>query len=141
MALPKALNDRDRVSYIEDSGDSGVNKRVQVMNGASDPVPVDIVSGSVTINADSIQSGTVDGTPTGTERTFVNNRRNQVLSAHDLVASYTWADFGTKNERVTSIVYTSATFPSHTITRTFSYSLVSGNYRLDSETWTASSGG
>ena len=102
---------------------------------------VNIGSASVIIEGDAITSGTTDGTPTGTERTFVNNKKQQVLSAHDLVAAYTWLNFGTKQERVSTIVYTSATFSSDIITRTFAYTLVGTSYRLDSETWTASGGG
>ncbi len=102
---------------------------------------VNIGSASVTITGDSITSGTVDGTASGTERTYVNNKKQQVLSAHDLSVAFTWLDFGTKQERVSTMVYTSATFPTDTITRTFSYTLTSGKYRLDTEVWTASNGG
>lgn len=89
----------------------------------------------------SIITGTVDGDPSGTARVFVNNKKQQVLTAHDVVATYTWLDFGTKNERISTIVYTSATFLGDTITRTFTYSLVSSKYRLDTEVWTSSGGG
>lgn len=131
MAQPQgSLQDKESAAFIVDTNDGGTNKRVQIMGGIS-----------ATIIGDSITSGTVDGTPTGTERTFVNNKKQQVLSAHDLVAAYTWLNFGTKQERVSTIIYTSATFPGDTITRTFAYTLVGTNYRLDSETWTASSGG
>lgn len=141
MALPNALNDRQRLSHIEDSQDGGVNRRVQVMNSSADAVPVDIVSGNITINGGSVSSGTIDGEEDGTKRFYVNNRKQQVLSAHDLVVNYSWLDFGSKNERVSSIVYTSATFTGDIITRTFNYTLVSDKYRLDSETWTAANGG
>lgn len=93
------------------------------------------------ISFDQIISGTVDGTLSGAERTFVNNYKTQVLSAHDLSVAYTWLSFGTKNERVSTIVYTSATFPAVTITRTFSYTLTGGKYRLDTEAWTSNVGG
>ena len=89
----------------------------------------------------SIMIGTVDGTTIGTQRTIVNNKKQQVLAAHDLVLTYTWLDFGTKQERVSNIIYTSATFLGETITRTFAYTLVGNNYRLDTETWTSSGGG
>lgn len=131
MAQPQgSLQDKESAAFIVDTNDGGTNKRVQVMGGIS-----------ATILGDSITSGTTDGTPTGTERTFVNNKKQQVLSAHDLVAAYTWLDFNTKQERVSTIVYTSATFPGDIITRTFAYTLVGTNYRLDSETWTSSAGG
>lgn len=98
------------------------------------PLDVNIAGGSVTINADSIISGTTDGTPTGTERTFVNNRKLQLLAQADVVKAYVWLDPGTKNERISTITYTSASLPGVTFTRTFTYNLISGKYVLDLET-------
>lgn len=121
--------------------DGSTGPAVAIVYDGASPLPVDIGGASVTILGDSLTSGTVDGTPSGVERTFVNNKKNQVLAAHDLVAQYIWLDFGTKQERVSIITYTSATFPSTTITRTFAYTLVGTQYRLDSETWAASGGG
>lgn len=97
------------------------------------PLDINITGGNVTVNADSIISGTVDGTATGTERTFVNNRKIQLLSAHDLRKEYLWLDPGTKNQRISTITYTSASFPGVTFVRTFTYNLVSGKYVLDEE--------
>lgn len=81
-------------------------------------------------------SGTQNGQPNGTEFTFVNNLKLQILDAHDRVAEFTYADFGTKNQRVTMIDYNSATFPGAIVRRVFAYTLVGNNYRRDSETWT-----
>lgn len=81
-------------------------------------------------------SGTIDGTPNGTEFGFVNNLRLQILDSHDRIAQFTYADFGTKNQRITAIDYTSATFPSTIVRRQFAYTLVGNNYRRDDETWT-----
>lgn len=65
-----------------------------------------------------------------------DNDRTKVLNSNDLISAYTWLDFGTKNERVDKIDYTSATqLPGQTVRRQFAYSLVSGKYRLNSETW------
>lgn len=138
-AINKSLQDADKAAFSDYAGE--VVRNVKVLNTLADPIPVNIGSASVTVIGDSKISGTVDGTDTGVERTFVNNKKQQVLGAHDLVAAYTWLNFGTKQERVSTIVYTSATFPGDTITRTFAYTLVGANYRLDSETWTASAGG
>ena len=130
-------NDRERDKFEENAGDGGTDVRVVIKNVD----PIEVTVGSVIVEGDSIISGTVDGTDTGTERTFVNNRRNQLLSAHDLVAAYAWLDFGNKDERIASIVYTSATFSGVTVTRTFTYSLVGTKYRLDLETWVTNPGG
>lgn len=137
MAMSPNREDRELAKFQENAGDGGTDVRVIIKNID----PIDVTVGSVTVLGDSITSGTVDGTDTGTERTFVNNRKSQVLSSHDLIASYTWLNFGTKDERVSSIVYTSATFVGVTVTRTFAYSLVGTKYRLDSETWVTAPGG
>lgn len=80
-------------------------------------------------------SGTQNGQPNGTEFTFVNNQRLQILDAHDRIAAFTYADFGTPDQRITQIDYTSATFPGTTVRRQFTYTLVSDKYRRDNETY------
>jgi len=132
MAMSPNTKDREHDKFQENVSDLGTDVRVVIKA---------IDSGSITIIGDSITSGAVDGTAGGTERTFVNNRKNQLLASHDLAVAYTWLGFGTKDERVSSIVYTSATFSGVTVTRTFTYSLVGTKYRLDSEAWTTTPGG
>lgn len=80
-------------------------------------------------------SGTKNGQPLGTEYTFVNNERLQILDAHDRLATFTYADFGTPTQRITQIDYTSATFPGITVRRQFAYTLVGNRYRRDNETY------
>lgn len=138
-AVNKSLQDADKAAFSDYNGE--VVRNVKVLNTLADAIPVNIGSASVTVVGDSKISGTVDGTDTGTERTFVNNKKQQVLGSHDLLASYTWLDFGTKTERVSTIIYTSATFTGVTITRTFSYTQVGNNYRLDTEQWSSNVGG
>lgn len=99
------------------------------------------ISGGGGGSTSTIMVGTVDGETSGTQRVVVNNKKQQVLLAHDLIESFTWLNFGTKQERVDTIIYTSATFPGVTVTRTFAYTLVGANYRLDSSTWTVNGGG
>ena len=100
-----------------------------------------VVSGSVAVgdlNAskdDVAIAGTEDGTSTGNVRHFVNNLRLQILSSHDREMDITYADFGTKDERITYIVYTSPTFTGVSAAKTITYTLVSGKYRRDSITW------
>lgn len=102
----------------------------------SAPLDIDTDGFSLT-TPDSMQTtGSIDGTSTGQKYGFVNNVRLQILGSHDRQAVFTYADFGTKNERITQIDYTSPTFPGDTLVRQFSYTLVSGKYRRDDETWT-----
>ncbi len=90
----------------------------------------------VTISSEPIKiSGTIDGTPSGTEYPFVYNVRQQILAAHDREQDITYADFGTKNQRVTQIDYTSVTFPGIIARKIFTYTLVGVNYRRDSIDW------
>jgi hypothetical protein len=97
------------------------------------------VTGSLTLADEPIKmSGTENGQPNGTEFTFVNTLRNQILAAKDRQQSITYADFGTKDQRVTQIDYTSPSIGSgagFTARKTISYTLLSGKYRRDSLNW------
>jgi hypothetical protein len=98
------------------------------------PVNLDAFTG---VDPDNVQLvGSIDGTKTGTKYGVVYNKKQQVLDSHDRIAAFTYADFGTKNQRITQINYTSGTFPGTTVQRQFSYTLVGTNYRRDNETWT-----
>lgn len=96
------------------------------------PVPVALSDEPIKI------SGTENGQPNGTEFTFVNNLRLQILAAKDRIQNITYADFGTKNQRVTQIDYTAPSIgsgPGFTARKTFTYTLVGVNYRRDSIIW------
>jgi hypothetical protein len=98
-------------------------------------VDVDL-DGFSPLTPDSVMiTGSENGTATGQKFGVVYNKKQQVLDSHDRVANFIYADFGTKDQRITSIEYTSATFPGIIIKREFTYTLVSGRYRRDSETW------
>jgi hypothetical protein len=52
-------------------------------------------------NPDNVQLvGSINGTATGTKYGIVNNLRLQILDAHDRIANFIYADFGTKNQRI-----------------------------------------
>lgn len=65
----------------------------------------------------------------------VDNLREKILKATDLVQAYTWADFGTKNERITRIDNSAASVGIQIARQNFSYTLTVGSYRLDNITW------
>lgn len=81
-------------------------------------------------------SGTIDGQPNGTEYTFVNNLKQQILASHDRQMNISYADFGTKDQRVTQIDYSSSTFPGFTARKTLNYTLVGTRYKRNSINWT-----
>jgi hypothetical protein len=94
------------------------------------------ISGFPTLDPDSIQLvGSIDGTETGTKFGLVYNLRQQILAAHDREQEITYADFGTKNQRVTQIDYTSPTFPGVIARKELAYTLVGNRYRRDEITW------
>jgi hypothetical protein len=99
---------------------------------ASDQSPVPV---SATLADEPIKiSGTENGQPNGPEFTFVNNRLQQILKAKDRTGTITYADFGTKNQRITQITYTApsvGTGPGFTAVKTFTYTLVGNRYRRD----------
>lgn len=106
---------------------------VTINNTSINPVPVDLTASTGTVK--SLQIGTEDGSVLGTQFVFVNNEKQQVLAAHDREEDYTWADFGTKNERITRVDYTSVTFPGITVRQDLNYTLVGTKYRLDTIIW------
>lgn len=102
-----------------------------VVPSATNPMPVDIQDATVIVNPGPI-SGTEDGLPGGVQRTFVNNVFQQILATSDRDQQFTYADFGTKNQRVTRIDYTSAIIPGVTARKDLAYTLVGTRYRRDS---------
>jgi hypothetical protein len=79
--------------------------------------------------------GTEDGTPSGTQHVFVNNLRQMILASDDVDPTYTYADFGTKNQRIIRIEWTSAKFPGFTVRRDFNYILDGTRYRRTNAPW------
>jgi hypothetical protein len=82
-----------------------------------------------------VTAGTDDGTLTGNVFINVNNVKNQILQAEDRDMAINYADFGTKDQRITSLVYTSPTFPGIIATKTLNYVLDSGKYRRTTIIW------
>lgn len=109
-------------------------KIVTTIDGIKVDAQLEAFTGSTPDNVQLV--GSIDGTKTGTKFGFVNNLRQQVLDSHDRNAIFTYADFGTKDQRITRIDYTSTTFSGNTIRRDFSYTLVGTKYRRDNEIWT-----
>jgi hypothetical protein len=65
--------------------------------------------------------------------TFEDTIAQQIIKASDRTKQFTWLDFGSRNERVSKIIYTAPSVGVYTLTKTFSYSLSGNAYRLDSE--------
>ena len=113
-----------------------------------DSTPISVaVSGSVTVvdPVDVVVTTPVvidDSTPVQVQVqepidvTVLENIRQQMLKDTALNRVFTWLDFGTKNQRLSTIVFTSSNLPLNTVTRTFSYTLVGTRYRLDTDVWT-----
>lgn len=98
--------------------------------------PLNVNLDAFTASPDSVQLvGSIDGTPSGVKYGFVNNIRQQILAAQDRESDIEYADFGTKDQRVTKISYTSATFPGITLEKQLTYTLVGNRYRRDSINW------
>jgi hypothetical protein len=98
--------------------------------------PLSVVATGTVNVAEPLQiAGTDNGLSGGTEYGYVYNQKQQVLASHDREEIYTYADFGTKNQRVTRVDYTSNTFPGIIARRDFNYILDSGRYRLVDSVW------
>lgn len=96
------------------------------------PIGVSLVDEPIKI------SGTENGQPGGTEFTLVNTLRQQILSAKDRDQVITYADFGTKNQRIIRIDYSASsigTGAGFTARKTLSYVLDGNSYRRTNITW------
>lgn len=130
VALRSVLVDKYGNKY-DDDNPLPVNAAVSIGD-----IYVDL-DGFSTTSPDSVQvTGSIDGTETGVKYGVVYNRRQQILDAHDRIESYTYADFGTKNQRIVRVDYTSATFPGIIVRRDFNYVLDGNKYRRTDSPWT-----
>lgn len=120
-----------------------LNSLGQKTSAASMPVVIASDQNAIPMDLEAFSStpdnvltvGSEDGTKTGNKFGIVYNQKQQVLAAHDRVDSYTYADFGTKNQRIVKVEYTSATFPGITIKREFNYVLDGNRYRRTTSPW------
>jgi hypothetical protein len=130
VAQRSVLVDKNGNKY-DNSNPFPVNASVSIGD-----VHVDL-DGFSTTNPDSVQiTWSEDGTKSGPKYGFVYYRRQQILAAHDRIETYIYADFGTKNQRIVRVDYTSATFPGITVRRDFNYILDGNRYRRTDSPWT-----
>lgn len=128
----KDIDSQTTLTSINNILSSGI---VKVDDDASQAILNSILT---QLSAGGIIIGTEDGTPTGTQKVFVNNIRLQILAAKDRDQAITYADFGTKDQRITSITYTAPSIGSgagFTAIKTISYTLIGTKYRRDNITW------
>lgn len=70
---------------------------------------------------------------TGGTTTAPSDYQKLLNSANDLVQTYTWLEGGTDNQRISTIVYSSASL-GLTVTETFTYNGGSGTYHVATST-------
>jgi hypothetical protein len=75
------------------------------------------------------------GLKEGVDVNILDNIKNQILASADRNQEIIYEDFGTKNQRVVEIRYTSSTFPSTEAVKSFTYTLVGNRYRRDNIIW------
>ena len=136
-------NVNNKLNSLGQKGMTGSVPVVLASDQAAIPVDATIVGGSLTVDLDAFSStpdnvmlvGSKDGSKTGDKFGFINNAKSQILAADDRVQRVTYADFGTKDQRITRIDYTSATFPGITARKAITYTLVGNRYRRDEIDW------
>jgi hypothetical protein len=105
-----------------------------IQNSLSNPLTVNL--NAFTSSPDSVQLvGSEDGTATGNKFGVVYTIRQAILDAKDRNSTITYADFGNKNQRITSITYTSPSFPGVSVVKQLTYTLVGNKYRRDNVNW------
>lgn len=105
-----------------------------------DEVTVDVKLEAMTGNQPDnvLLVGTENGLKTGNKYAFINNIKNQILSSHDRKQKFVYADFGTKNQRIVQVDYTSDTFPGVTASKIIPYTLVGNRYKREEINWVIS---
>jgi len=111
----------DRENMFRDTDDGLVYRRVKITGGGG--------------GGSGIIIGTEDGTPSGDQFVYVNNLRLQILAAVDRVSKEFYADFGTKNQRVTSVEYFAPSVTSQKAVKTITYIPVGTKYQRDEIQW------
>jgi hypothetical protein len=105
-----------------------------IQNSLSNPLAVNL--DAFNPSPDSVQLvGSEDGTATGNKFGVVYTVRQAILDAKDRNSTITYADFGNKNQRITSITYTSPSFPGVSVVKQLTYTLVGNKYRRDNVNW------
>lgn len=109
---------------------------LRLVNGVITATPATVTSAGAANDGDLValdSSGKLDASvlPTGIE--FSESDYQKVLNASDRERFFFWLDFGTKNERISSIIYSSLSV-GFSFIKTFNYSLVGNSYQLDNET-------
>jgi hypothetical protein len=105
-----------------------------IQNSLSNPLAVNL--DAFNSSPDSVQLvGSEDGTATGNKFGVVYTVRQAILDAKDRNSTITYADFGNKNQRITSITYTSPSFPGVSVVKQLTYTLVGNKYRRDNVNW------
>lgn len=63
------------------------------------------------------------------------NIRQKILKSENRESYITYADFGTKNQRITKIEYLTSTIPTKTASKVITYTLVGNKYKTNSINW------
>lgn len=94
-------------------------------------VVVTLASLDVTINAGDIEIGAVEIKDATTDTRRVVTEKENILAANDVVETHTYLDPGAADERISTIVYHSATIHStKNAVATYAYAGVPGGYYI-----------
>lgn len=124
--LVKDIDSQTALTSINSILSSGI---IKVDDDASQVVLSSILD---KLSTGGIIIGTEDGTSTGVQKVFVNNRYLQILAAKDRDQDIAYADFGTKNQRITQIDYVApsiGTGVGYIARKTFTYVLDGSRYK------------
>ena len=115
MAQPDQISDRIKTSYIEDSLSSGTSRQkvTALIDPSQLPLPVDASGASA-------------------------SQYSKIINADDKIENYVWLDFNSRKlRRISTITYTADSISlTAQVVDTFSYTLIAGEYRLDTITRT-----
>ena len=120
-------------------GSTEAKQDIQILNQEAQIVQLnDLLQGQTDLNLLLGEVNTELDAQTSALSLLQDNLRQRILKAVDREQLETYADFGTKNERIVQISYTAAsvgTGPGFTALKTINYVLDGNNYRRTTTVW------
>lgn len=115
--------------------DSTTLTSLQTIQDTSNTILTQIENNTVGLATESTQADVLSALQDINNAQLILNTKEQIMRAVDREQDIVYADFGTKDQRITQISYSASSVGVFSAVKTISYTLVGSKYRLDSITW------
>ncbi len=113
--------------------DTGLDTDIaNIVTLLSNPLDINLPNGIAT---EAKQDIAISSLSSIDSKIVVANIRERILKSEDRESYLTYSDFGTKNQRITRIDYSTSTIPTNVVSKVITYTLVGNKYKRDSINW------